>query len=70
MTTIVEAGNTGDVGEIMLRHAGASGARLYYSPAYATGEYFVEDDGRLVVHRDEAMGFDGPGTRRPLHRGP
>lgn len=59
VTTIAEAGNTGDVGDIMLRHAGACGARLYYSPAYATGEYLVEDDGRLVVHRDEAMGLAG-----------
>lgn len=59
VTTIAEAGNTADVGEIMLRHAGASGARLYYSPAFATGEYFFTDNGRLVVERDEAMGFAG-----------
>lgn len=59
VTTIVEAGNTGDVGSTMLRHAGACGARLYYSPAFATGEYLFEDDGRMIVHRDEKMGFDG-----------
>jgi 5-methylthioadenosine/S-adenosylhomocysteine deaminase len=59
VTTIVEGGNTGNVGEIMLRYAGASGARLYYSPAFATGEYLYEDDGRLVVHRDEKAGFEG-----------
>ena len=59
VTTIAEAGNTGDVGAIMLEHAEASGVRLYYSPAYATGEYLFEDDGRLFVARDERMGFDG-----------
>ncbi|MGO4441429.1 chlorohydrolase family protein [Rhizobium sp. RAF56] len=59
VTTIVEAGNTGDVGDIMLQHMGACGARLYYSPAFVTGEYFVDSDGRLVVHRDEQLGFDG-----------
>lgn len=59
VTTIAEAGNTADVGEIMLRHVGACGARLYYSPAFATGEYLFADDGRLVVQRDEAMGFAG-----------
>ena len=59
VTTIVEAGNTGDVGSTMLCHAEACGARLYYSPAFATGEYLFEDDGRMIVHRDEKMGFAG-----------
>lgn len=43
----------------MLQHAEASGVRLYYSPAFASGEYCVADDGRLIVRRDEKMGFDG-----------
>lgn len=59
VTTMVEGGNTADVGRVMLDCAAASGARLYYSPAYGTGEYLVDSDGRLIVRRDEKMGLEG-----------
>jgi 5-methylthioadenosine/S-adenosylhomocysteine deaminase len=59
VTTMVEGGNTGDVGQIMIECAEASGARLYYSPAFAAGEYFYDGEGKLIVHRNEKMGFEG-----------
>jgi cytosine/adenosine deaminase-related metal-dependent hydrolase len=59
VTTVVEGGNTAPVGEAMVRLASESGIRLYYSPAFAGGEYFFEADGRLQLVRDERMGLEG-----------
>lgn len=59
VTTVVEGGNTGDVGDAMLHWAGESGVRLYYSPAFAAAEYLFESDGRLTVSWDPGMGEAG-----------
>ena len=59
VTTIVEAGNTCDVGDIMLRLHRERRRTALLLAGLCDRRIFLRDDGRLVVQRDERLGLDG-----------
>ncbi len=60
VTTFVQLdGGPLDEGATILRVAGESGMRLYYSPVYSGGSYSFDANGTLVNSKDEALGIEG-----------
>jgi 5-methylthioadenosine/S-adenosylhomocysteine deaminase len=60
VTTFVQLdGGPLDDGATILKIAGESGMRLYYSPVFSGGDYSFDAHGRLLNSRDDAPGLAG-----------
>lgn len=73
ITTVLAFAPAGrDGGETMLSTAAAFGIRLVWAPVATGGRYWLEDDGRVVMEPDEALGhrmLDSAARFVEQHRG-